>query len=59
MVVRRTPLARRRWARKDDGSPTRIFDSTTDTLGEMMDIVAEPSEVPHAALDTGSLSSIR
>ena len=44
------------WARKADGSPTRIFDTTTDTLAEMMGVVAEPSEVPHAALDIGSLN---
>ena len=44
------------WARKADGSPTRIFDTTTDTLAEMMGVVAEPSEVPHAALDTDTLN---
>ncbi len=44
------------WARKADGSPTRIFDTTTDTLAEMMGVRAEPAEVPHAALDPGSLN---
>lgn len=44
------------WARKADGSPTRIFDNATDTLAEMMGVSAEPSEVPHAGLDAGSLN---
>ena len=44
------------WARKADGSPTRIFDTTTDTLAEMMGVRAEPAEAPHAALDAGSLN---
>ena len=44
------------WARKADGSPTRIFDTTTDTLAEMMGVRAEPAEAPHAALDPGSLN---
>lgn len=44
------------WARKADGSPTRIFDNATDTLAEMMGVRAEPAEVPHAALDGESLN---
>lgn len=44
------------WARKADGSPTRIFDNATDTLAEMMGVRAEPAEVPLSALDTGSLN---
>lgn len=44
------------WARKADGSPTRIFDTTTDTLAEMMGVRAEPAEAPLAALDAGSLN---
>ncbi len=44
------------WARKADGSPTRIFDTTTDTLAEMMGVRAEPAEVPHADLDVASLN---
>ena len=44
------------WARKADGSPTRIFDNATDTLAEMMGVRADPAEASHAALDVGSLN---
>ncbi len=44
------------WARKADGSPTRIFDTTTDTLAEMMGVRAESVEVGYTDLDTESLN---
>ena len=44
------------WARKDDGSPTRLFDNATDTLAEMMGVGVEPADVTHSALAEGALN---
>ena len=44
------------WARRDDGSPARPFDTVTDTLSEMMGVRVVPADVTHSALAEGALN---
>lgn len=38
------------WTRQKDGSPSRPYDTVTDTMAEMMGVRVEPAPVDHAGL---------